>query len=144
MVHAVHTLNGACVRIAGQAETRAEQGGAGRWTSRLASGHAPLRPPRGGPADDGRPGPTRGPDRRRGTARGGAPAERGDAAAAAGVADPARAQSNIDAVHTGDWWAAAKSGRCRPATREQALDALRRQTPACVHCRPDTALGILD
>ncbi|MGW2426661.1 DUF6233 domain-containing protein [Streptomyces sp. NPDC001709] len=41
-------------------------------------------------------------------------------------------------------WAAAKSGRCRPATRQQALDALRRQVPACVHCRPDNALGILD
>ncbi|MGW1988280.1 DUF6233 domain-containing protein [Streptomyces collinus] len=51
-------------------------------------------------------------------------------------------RSNIDAVHTGDCWAAAKSGRCRPATREQALDALRRQVPACVHCRPDTALSI--
>ncbi|MEU6071932.1 DUF6233 domain-containing protein [Streptomyces sp. NPDC047082] len=51
---------------------------------------------------------------------------------------------NVDAVHTGDCWAAAKSGRCRPATRQQALDALRRQVPACVHCRPDTALGMLD
>ncbi|MGW5284485.1 DUF6233 domain-containing protein [Streptomyces collinus] len=53
-------------------------------------------------------------------------------------------RSNIDAVHTGDCWAAAKSGRCRPATREQALAALRRQVPACVHCRPDIALGIPD
>ncbi|MFF4845579.1 DUF6233 domain-containing protein [Streptomyces collinus] len=53
-------------------------------------------------------------------------------------------RSNLDVVHTGDCWAAAKSGRCRPATREQAFDALRRQVPACVHCRPDTALGILD
>ncbi|MGV4989069.1 DUF6233 domain-containing protein [Streptomyces sp. NRAIS3] len=51
---------------------------------------------------------------------------------------------NVDAVHTGGCWAAAKSGRCRPATRQQALDALRRQVPACLHCRPDTALGILD
>ncbi|WEO92791.1 DUF6233 domain-containing protein [Streptomyces sp. FXJ1.172] len=25
-----------------------------------------------------------------------------------------------------------------------ALDALRDQVPACPHCRPDTALGILD
>ncbi|MFF7242165.1 DUF6233 domain-containing protein [Streptomyces collinus] len=40
--------------------------------------------------------------------------------------------SNIDAVHTGDCWAAAKSGRCRPATRAQALDALRQQIAACV------------
>ncbi|AGS73920.1 DUF6233 domain-containing protein [Streptomyces collinus] len=53
-------------------------------------------------------------------------------------------RSNIDAVHTGDCWAAAKSGRCRPATHEQALAALRRQIPPCVHCRPDTALGIPD
>ncbi|MGW3148897.1 DUF6233 domain-containing protein [Streptomyces sp. NPDC001177] len=53
-------------------------------------------------------------------------------------------KQNVDAVHTGDCWAAAKSGRCRPATRQQALDALRRQVPACIHCRPDTALGLLD
>ncbi|MEU6557852.1 DUF6233 domain-containing protein [Streptomyces sp. NPDC046915] len=53
-------------------------------------------------------------------------------------------RANVDAVHTGDCWAAAKSGRCRPATRQQAVDALRRQVPACIHCRPDTALGILD
>ncbi|MFE7935545.1 DUF6233 domain-containing protein [Streptomyces sp. NPDC057456] len=53
-------------------------------------------------------------------------------------------RSNVDAVHTGDCWAAAKSGRCRPATRQQAIDALRRQVPPCIHCRPDTALGILD
>ncbi|MEU6557311.1 DUF6233 domain-containing protein [Streptomyces sp. NPDC046915] len=53
-------------------------------------------------------------------------------------------RSNVDAVHTGYCWAAAKSGRCRPATRQQAIDALRRQVPPCIHCRPDTALGILD
>ncbi|CAL9670948.1 DUF6233 domain-containing protein [Streptomyces rochei] len=53
-------------------------------------------------------------------------------------------RTNVDAVHTGDCWAAAKSGRCRPATRQQALDALRQQVPPCIHCRPDTALGILD
>ncbi|MEV5737652.1 DUF6233 domain-containing protein [Streptomyces sp. NPDC052292] len=45
--------------------------------------------------------------------------------------------------HTGECWAATKIGRCRPATRQQALDALRQQVP-CVHCRPDTALGVLD
>ncbi|MET8012908.1 DUF6233 domain-containing protein [Streptomyces sp. NPDC005271] len=28
--------------------------------------------------------------------------------------------------------------------RQQAIEALRQQVPACVHCRPDTALGILD
>ncbi|CAL9327288.1 DUF6233 domain-containing protein [Streptomyces sp. SudanB182_2057] len=53
-------------------------------------------------------------------------------------------RSNVDAVHTGDCWAAAKSGRCRPATRQQARDALLQHVPACVHCRPDTALGILE
>ncbi|MFF5475433.1 DUF6233 domain-containing protein [Streptomyces achromogenes] len=46
--------------------------------------------------------------------------------------------------HTGDCWAAARIGRCRPATRQQALNALLKHVPACVHCRPDTALGILD
>jgi hypothetical protein len=30
------------------------------------------------------------------------------------------------------------------ATPAQALDALRQQVPACGHCRPDTALGILE
>ncbi|MFE7965379.1 DUF6233 domain-containing protein [Streptomyces cellulosae] len=39
---------------------------------------------------------------------------------------------------------AGKSGRCRPATRDQAVDALRRGVPACTHCRPDTAVGLLD
>ncbi|MFI1840364.1 DUF6233 domain-containing protein [Streptomyces olivaceoviridis] len=51
-------------------------------------------------------------------------------------------QANVDAVHVGGCWAAKKSGRCRPATREQALDALRNGVPPCVHCRPDTACGI--
>ncbi|MER6031139.1 DUF6233 domain-containing protein [Streptomyces sp. NPDC001851] len=53
-------------------------------------------------------------------------------------------RTNVDAVHTGHCWASAKRGRCRPATRQQALDALRQQVPACVHCRPDTALGTLE
>jgi hypothetical protein len=51
---------------------------------------------------------------------------------------------NADSVHRGDCWAAAKSGRCRPVSRDQAVQALRHQVPACIHCRPDTALGILD
>ncbi|MEW2811272.1 DUF6233 domain-containing protein [Streptomyces massasporeus] len=51
---------------------------------------------------------------------------------------------NVDAVHTGECWAAGRSGRCRPVSRQQALDALGHQFPACVHCRPGTALGILD
>src|SRR4051794_4111499 len=53
-------------------------------------------------------------------------------------------RTNVDAVHTGECWAAAKSGRCHPVTRQQAFEALRQQVPACIHCRPDTALGILD
>ncbi|MFF4983771.1 DUF6233 domain-containing protein [Streptomyces sp. NPDC001046] len=53
-------------------------------------------------------------------------------------------RTNLDAVHTGDCWAAAKSGRCHPASREQAVDALAQQVPPCLHCRPDTALGILE
>ncbi|MCG7204155.1 DUF6233 domain-containing protein [Streptomyces arenae] len=51
---------------------------------------------------------------------------------------------NVDAVHVGDCWAAKKSGRCRPVTRAQALEALRQQVKACMHCRPDTTLGVLD
>ncbi|MEV5149812.1 DUF6233 domain-containing protein [Streptomyces sp. NPDC052727] len=51
---------------------------------------------------------------------------------------------NVDFVHTGECWAAAKSGRCRPVSREQALDALRQSVPPCTHCRPDTELGLLD
>ncbi|MGW7528909.1 DUF6233 domain-containing protein [Streptomyces sp. NPDC054783] len=38
-------------------------------------------------------------------------------------------RAGIDAVHVGGCWAAKASGRCRPATREQATDALRRQVP---------------
>ncbi|MFE9679760.1 DUF6233 domain-containing protein [Streptomyces sp. NPDC006259] len=53
-------------------------------------------------------------------------------------------RANLDAVHTGDCWAAAKSGRCRPVSREQALDALRQHVAPCEHCRPDTELGVLD
>ncbi|MFG2357424.1 DUF6233 domain-containing protein [Streptomyces sp. NPDC048521] len=48
----------------------------------------------------------------------------------------------IDAVHPGDCRAAKKSGRRRPATLQQALEALRRQVPSCMHCRSDTALGV--
>ncbi|AGS67388.1 hypothetical protein B446_02780 [Streptomyces collinus Tu 365] len=53
-------------------------------------------------------------------------------------------RTNVDAVHVGDCWVAKKSGRCRPVSREQAVEALRQQVPACPHCRPDTALGVLD
>ncbi|MCC5480488.1 DUF6233 domain-containing protein [Streptomyces barringtoniae] len=51
-------------------------------------------------------------------------------------------RANLDAVHVGDCWAAKKSGRCRPATRDQAIDALRRQVPPCAHCQPDSVLGV--
>jgi hypothetical protein len=53
-------------------------------------------------------------------------------------------RNNVDAVHCGECWAAAKSGRCRPVSQEQALAALQQGVPACVHCRPDTALGFLE
>ncbi|MEV0982355.1 DUF6233 domain-containing protein [Streptomyces sp. NPDC049915] len=47
-------------------------------------------------------------------------------------------------MHVGDCWAAKKSGRCRPVTRKQAVQALLHQVPPCVHCRPDTELGVLE
>ncbi|MEU9230792.1 DUF6233 domain-containing protein [Streptomyces massasporeus] len=34
--------------------------------------------------------------------------------------------------------------RSKPATRAQAIEALRHQVPACTKCRPDTALSIVD
>ncbi|KJK34072.1 hypothetical protein UK15_37665 [Streptomyces variegatus] len=49
---------------------------------------------------------------------------------------------NTVAVHTGECWDPGK--RARPATRAQAIEALRHQVPACTKCRPDTALGIVD
>ncbi|GGX36489.1 DUF6233 domain-containing protein [Streptomyces lomondensis] len=49
-------------------------------------------------------------------------------------------RSNIVAVYTGECWDPGK--RVRPATRVQALEALRHQVPACSKCRPDTVLGI--
>ncbi|MFB6961859.1 DUF6233 domain-containing protein [Streptomyces sp. NPDC056309] len=51
---------------------------------------------------------------------------------------------NLVAVHLGDCWVVRKSGRCVPVSRGQALDALRQQVPACLHCRPDTQLGFLE
>ncbi|MYR55968.1 hypothetical protein GTY54_06800 [Streptomyces sp. SID625] len=53
-------------------------------------------------------------------------------------------RQNIDSVHVGDCWAAKKSGRCRPVTREQAMEALQHHVPACTHCRPDTVLGFTE
>ncbi|WP_248845058.1 DUF6233 domain-containing protein [Streptomyces griseorubiginosus] len=37
-----------------------------------------------------------------------------------------------------------QSGRCRPAPRAQALDALRQLMKACPYCRPGRALGFLE
>ncbi|MFB7115201.1 DUF6233 domain-containing protein [Streptomyces sp. NPDC056291] len=51
---------------------------------------------------------------------------------------------NLVAVHLGDCWTVRKSARCVPASREQAVEALRQQVPACTQCRPDTQLGFLE
>ncbi|MFF0092754.1 DUF6233 domain-containing protein [Streptomyces canus] len=51
-------------------------------------------------------------------------------------------RGNLVAVHRGDCWDVGK--RRVPATREQAVDALRQQVPACSVCRPDSALGFLE
>ncbi|MEV7369018.1 DUF6233 domain-containing protein [Streptomyces sp. NPDC003631] len=53
-------------------------------------------------------------------------------------------KTNLVAVHMGDCWAVRKSSRRVGVSRAQAVDALRQQVPACTHCRPDTALGVLD
>ncbi|MEU2395045.1 DUF6233 domain-containing protein, partial [Streptomyces sp. NPDC007369] len=45
-------------------------------------------------------------------------------------------------VHTGDCWAT--STRCAPAAPEQVRRLLAEGVPACIHCRPDTALGVLE
>ncbi|RPK56266.1 hypothetical protein EES43_24800 [Streptomyces sp. ADI96-02] len=34
--------------------------------------------------------------------------------------------------------------RLRPITRDQAVNAIANGTRACIHCRPDTDLGILE
>ncbi|AZP17836.1 hypothetical protein EJC51_18055 [Streptomyces aquilus] len=48
---------------------------------------------------------------------------------------------NVDVVHRGDCWAAAKSGRCHPASKEQVVEALQNHVEPCGFCRPDTDLG---
>ncbi|WP_369214691.1 DUF6233 domain-containing protein [Streptomyces flavofungini] len=45
-------------------------------------------------------------------------------------------------VHVGDCHMAGK--RSRGVTREQARQALAAGVDACPHCRPDTALGVLE
>ncbi|WP_405941647.1 DUF6233 domain-containing protein [Streptomyces sp. NBC_00207] len=45
-------------------------------------------------------------------------------------------------VHVGDCWDT--RSRCLPADRDGARRALADGVEACTHCRPDTALGVLD
>ncbi|MDA5284754.1 DUF6233 domain-containing protein [Streptomyces sp. Isolate_45] len=45
-------------------------------------------------------------------------------------------------VHTGQCWDTRT--RCKPATSDTARRALAEGIPACPHCRPDTALGVLE
>lgn len=45
-------------------------------------------------------------------------------------------------VHAGGCHMAGK--RCRPINADQAREALREGVDACPHCRPDTALGVLE
>lgn len=45
-------------------------------------------------------------------------------------------------IHAGDCWDQGK--RCRPVSAEEARRALSGGVPACTHCRPDTALGVID
>ncbi|UUU37587.1 DUF6233 domain-containing protein [Streptomyces sp. NBC_00162] len=45
-------------------------------------------------------------------------------------------------VHAGDCWDT--RSRCEPADRDTARRALADGIEACMHCRPDTALGVLD
>ncbi|MCX4633386.1 DUF6233 domain-containing protein [Streptomyces sp. NBC_01443] len=45
-------------------------------------------------------------------------------------------------VHAWDCWDARK--RCTAMTVEEARRALAEEVPACPHCRPDAALGMLD
>ncbi|MEV6683620.1 DUF6233 domain-containing protein [Streptomyces erythrochromogenes] len=45
-------------------------------------------------------------------------------------------------LHTGDCWDTGK--RCVPAAAEQVCRLLAQGVPACIHCCPDTALGVLE
>ncbi|MFJ3878085.1 DUF6233 domain-containing protein [Streptomyces sp. NPDC090077] len=45
-------------------------------------------------------------------------------------------------VHVGGCWDT--KSRCKPATADLARRALVEGVEACTHCRPDTALGVLD
>ncbi|MFD6416019.1 DUF6233 domain-containing protein [Streptomyces sp. NPDC060194] len=46
------------------------------------------------------------------------------------------------AVHAGDCYMIGK--RRKPLDRDQAIRALGEHVGACIHCRPDTELGVLD
>jgi hypothetical protein len=45
-------------------------------------------------------------------------------------------------VHVGGCWDT--RSRCKPAARDTIRRALADGVEACTHCRPDTALGVLD
>ncbi|MFJ9344800.1 DUF6233 domain-containing protein [Streptomyces sp. NPDC101733] len=45
-------------------------------------------------------------------------------------------------VHTGDCWDT--RSRCAPAGADQIRALLAQGVPECRHCRPDTALGVLE
>ncbi|MBT1185189.1 hypothetical protein HET69_14500 [Streptomyces sp. CJ_13] len=45
-------------------------------------------------------------------------------------------------VHAGDCWDT--RSRCAPAGADQIRALLAQGIPACPHCRPDTALGVLE
>ncbi|MGE7390857.1 DUF6233 domain-containing protein [Streptomyces sp. NPDC004126] len=45
-------------------------------------------------------------------------------------------------VHVGGCWDTRT--RCKPASADAARRALAEGIPACLHCRPDTALGVLE
>ncbi|MDX6764131.1 DUF6233 domain-containing protein [Streptomyces sp. F8] len=45
-------------------------------------------------------------------------------------------------VHAGDCWD--RGRRWRPLSAEEARRALSEGVTACTHCRPDTALGVID
>ncbi|MFC9280179.1 hypothetical protein [Streptomyces collinus] len=52
--------------------------------------------------------------------------------------------ASIDTFHTGEYWAATKTGRCRPAAGEQTVMALPQNALPCTHCQMDTNPDVLD
>ncbi|MFD7099263.1 DUF6233 domain-containing protein [Streptomyces xanthophaeus] len=45
-------------------------------------------------------------------------------------------------MHAGNCWDT--GNRCTPASAEQIRELLTQGVAACIHCRPDTALGVLE